>query len=370
MPAGLSRAGQALGDRALLDPAIRDSAVFTPWLLTSGGVDNGRLPTRIDQSQIAYGADARVESLLATSEAAKRPGLATLAGVAAAWFFGANPAGVPAYDPATGRTVDGINNDGTVNRNSGAESTIHGLLTMLALDAHPAVAAIARTAAITQRVGMTTVQAEDAALSCGAQRPCTARTVVPDSLWTGESQYGGSGYAALPSGGQARFDIPAGLDRSLVLPVVDLQPGSSAQTSFVGTSSLGRVDSGDIGAQGASAAPGALLPVTLPTPLAAGTRTITATTSAAGNDEARLDALLLEPLVSRFVLGGGKHGTALLHSAATAPMTTSVTVPGEGRLVVEVYDGNGRLRPQPPSTGSKDTMTVRVEPGGFTLVRR
>jgi len=43
------------------------------------------------------------------------------------------------YDPATGRTFDGINPDGSVNRNSGAESTIHGLLSMLALDAHPAV---------------------------------------------------------------------------------------------------------------------------------------------------------------------------------------------------------------------------------------
>ena len=40
----------------------------------------------------------------------------------------------------------GINPDRTVNRNSGAESTIHGLLSMLALDAHPAVAARARIA--------------------------------------------------------------------------------------------------------------------------------------------------------------------------------------------------------------------------------
>ena len=41
------------------------------------------------------------------------------------------------YDPATGRTFDGVSPDGKVNRNSGAESTIHGLLTMLALDGTP-----------------------------------------------------------------------------------------------------------------------------------------------------------------------------------------------------------------------------------------
>ena len=50
------------------------------------------------------------------------------------------------YDPATGITFDGVSRDGTINRNSGAESTIHGLLSMLALDAAPDVAARARQA--------------------------------------------------------------------------------------------------------------------------------------------------------------------------------------------------------------------------------
>ena len=62
----------------------------------------------------------------------------------ASWFFGANRAGQPMYDPATGVTFDGLEADGPINHNSGAESTIHGLLTMLALDAHPSVAAQAR----------------------------------------------------------------------------------------------------------------------------------------------------------------------------------------------------------------------------------
>ena len=69
MPAALARASQALGTGTYLAPAVKDSAVFTPWMLTSGGPDNGRLPTRLDQSQIAYGADSRVQSLLATADA-------------------------------------------------------------------------------------------------------------------------------------------------------------------------------------------------------------------------------------------------------------------------------------------------------------
>ena len=137
MPAP-SRASQALGT-GTYPPAVKDSVGFVPWMLTSGGPDNGRLPTRLDQSQIAYGADARVQSLLATADATGKVGLRRLAGMQAAWFFN-NAAGVPAYDPATGRTIDGISGDGVVNGNSGAESTIHGLLTMIALDANPDVA--------------------------------------------------------------------------------------------------------------------------------------------------------------------------------------------------------------------------------------
>ena len=112
MPAALARASQALGTGTYLAPAVKDSAGFMPWLLTSGGPDNGRLPTRLDQSQIAYGADSRVQSLLATAEATGKVGLRRLAGMQAAWFFGANASGLPAYDPATGRTIDGISGDG------------------------------------------------------------------------------------------------------------------------------------------------------------------------------------------------------------------------------------------------------------------
>ena len=65
-------------------------------------------PTPIDRTQIAYGADARVQALLAVGDATGRPGIRDLAGIAAGWFFGANPAGVPVYDPATGVTNDGV----------------------------------------------------------------------------------------------------------------------------------------------------------------------------------------------------------------------------------------------------------------------
>ncbi len=132
-----------------------------------------------------------------------------------------------------------------VNTNSGAESTIHGLLTMLALDANPDVAEAARVATITARVGTTTLQAEDASTT-GA-----ARVVTLADRWTGESLFGGTGYLALGDGATASLPVPgADVDR-LVMPVVDLVPDSTAVTTWSADDKvLGRVASGDIGRAG------------------------------------------------------------------------------------------------------------------------
>ena len=137
------------------DAALADAASFTPHLLVEGGPDNLRVAVpgarealTIDGVQLSYGAQSRVESLLTTARVTGRPALSTLAGIAGSWYFGNNPAGAPMYDPATGRTYDGVDipdappqqmgRRGVVHRDAGAESTIHGLLAMLALDANRA----------------------------------------------------------------------------------------------------------------------------------------------------------------------------------------------------------------------------------------
>ena len=355
MPAALAEASEVLGDRSLARTAALDSFTFDPWMLTSGGPDNGRLPTRTDATQIAYGADSRVQSLLATGgDAGER-----LAGVVAAWFFGANASQAPTYDPATGVTFDGVAPDGTVNRNSGAESTIHGLLTMLALDAHPIARTIARTASVRYRLAPSVLEAENASLSGNAG------VVKPESLWTGESSYGGTGYASLRGGSTATFRLPAHR-AALLMPVVDLRRGTTGRTTFrAAGDTVGVVRSGDIGPSGHSAGPGALLPVTLTDTLKAGARVVRATTT---GGETRLDALMVQPLVTRIVLGGNGHGTALLRSAATTTQNTRVSVPGTGRATVRSYDGHGRLLRT--ARVAARAVPVRIVPGGFALVRR
>ena len=71
MPAALALSGRD----DLLGRAVADAASFTPHLIVTGGPDNGWLPTPADRTQIAYGADSRLQGLLAVAHAAHRPGL-------------------------------------------------------------------------------------------------------------------------------------------------------------------------------------------------------------------------------------------------------------------------------------------------------
>jgi hypothetical protein len=249
------------------------------------------------------------------------------------------------YDPATGRTYDGVSGDGVVNRNSGAESTIHGLLTMLALDADPSLAALARqSASIRHRESTTLVEGESGS---------GGTVVTPESAWTGESQWSGGKYLSVAS--TATWSIPAADQARLVSPVVNQVPGGARSTWAADGHRLGVV-SGSVGPQGVSPAPGALLPVTLPKTLAPGAHTVTAT------GESSVDALLLRPEVSQVVY----DHTAVLQSAASGPRTRAVAVPVGARVSVTAYDGSGRTVSHTNATGP--TVQVRVVAGGFAVL--
>ena len=353
MPSALAEAAITLHDGRLLSPALADAAAFTPRLLTATGPINGWLPAPIDNSQIAYGADARVHSLLSVSRAEHSAGLRQLAGVAAGWFFGQNPAGAPMYDPGTGATNDGVNGDGTVNRNSGAESTIHGLLTMLALDADPGLAALAKSAGpVVARNGQRTVEAESGRLS----GPVSVAT--PASAWTGESQWSGGAYLRVGAGGQASWTIPATDQPRLVTAVINRVPGPAGDTALASSGrALGEVEYGGGGAQGVSAAPGALLPVAVPGYLPAGATELTATGVRGHGD---LDALLLTPLVSTLVT----ERAVLLSSVAGTSRRMIIDVPGAEPAVARSYDVRGRLT---GVAGGRGPFTVDVPAGGFTV---
>ncbi|MBC6460183.1 hypothetical protein [Actinomadura sp. HBU206391] len=356
-PAGLARSYDVLGDKRLLDAALTDVASFTPHLLIAAGPQNGWMPTPSDPAQIAYGAQSRVESLLVAADAGDRPRLRALAGVAASWFFGNNPAGTPMYDPATGRTFDGVDGGGKVNQNSGAESTIHGLLAMLALDGAPDTAAVARTATVVERTGWRLIEAETGTLS-GDAGPHH-----PGSAWTGESQWSGGAGVRLGPGGRLVLDVPV-IEPSVLMPAVELAPNAGTSEWRVDARAVGLVDHGEVGAQGDSPARGLLAVRTLPrTVRRSGTVTVTGV-----RGTTVVDALLVQPEVERLVLDGRGHGTALLRSFGTGPRQAAVRVPGVGAATAWVFDETGRTVRVTTATGP--VVKVTLPAGGSALIRR
>ncbi|TDD65146.1 hypothetical protein E1262_26185 [Jiangella aurantiaca] len=352
MPASLAAASSVLGRPDLVQPAVTDSARFVPVLLTAGGADNGWLPTPTERVQIAYGVDSRLQSLLAVGAAADRPAFDELAALTASWYFGANPAGEPMYDPATGVTFDGVNADGVINRNSGAESTIHGQLSMLALDANPSVRdrATALTT-VAARDGLRLVEAEAATSTTGTVR-------APESAWTGESLWSGS-LLSLAAGQTATFDLGPSDGARRVEPVSWLPLAGSAVSVWTADGRALAELRHRVGDQGLTAVPGALLPQLLPRPVPSGASAVSVEVKRGTVD---LDALLIRPEVSRLTLTGGDGARAeLLHSAATTPRRVTVTGPG----TVRVYDATGSL------VGSRavtEPTTVTLRPGGFAVV--
>ncbi|MDP4244270.1 MAG: hypothetical protein Q8932_00345 [Bacteroidota bacterium] len=144
----LMKASVFLNDPMYDSVAIREIDNFYPWLLQSGfectfsvrgvsGVD--QLISETAYPQIAYGIEPM---LFAASEAYSQTGnkkYADIGGHLAAWFLGANPANINMYSTSTGICFDGISSPGSVNQNSGGESTIEALLTMERVENYPAI---------------------------------------------------------------------------------------------------------------------------------------------------------------------------------------------------------------------------------------
>jgi hypothetical protein len=131
----------ATGDKDWLPPAAQ-GARFLVKLLAGHWLHEYDLSTGKASafSQIAYDIRTTALGFLQLYRATGDENYAILAGLAASWLTGNNIEDQPLYDPATGRCFDGIDRDG-LNRNSGAESTIEALYTLVEIEKVPAAAA-------------------------------------------------------------------------------------------------------------------------------------------------------------------------------------------------------------------------------------
>ncbi|TLY27371.1 MAG: hypothetical protein E6K56_11540 [Ignavibacteria bacterium] len=136
----LAQAGKSLPVRKMVESAKQEADCFYSRLLIEGfmkEMDVTDPSKKIEYEQIAYGVRPMAVGLLRLYEATKDSIYLKMAGLAASWLFGNNVLHQAMYDSSTGRCFDGIRDSATVNRNSGAESTIEALQTLVEIERYP-----------------------------------------------------------------------------------------------------------------------------------------------------------------------------------------------------------------------------------------
>ncbi len=366
MVMALATAGPALGHPDWLVSAERDANSFETHQQLSFGAINGLLPAPDDLSQIAYGAETTIDGLLFLGRASGNDAYRRLAGIAATWFFGNNRAGVAMYQPASGVVYDGLNGDGSINRNSGAESTIEGLLALMNAVNDPIARSYLGYHRISAQVTYQKVEAEAGTLS----GPATV--VTPPSAWTGEALWSDGKYVDLAAGGSDRIAVnaPAGGGYRVYL-VFDKQMGAADSVGVrvsVDGVPAGRDNEGGAGAQGVSPNPDYLWIDSLPVHqrLSAGAHSVKLDYAGNGSVHARIDAILLQPVIESKVVDGAEGATLASYKSLTA-VESHVTLPLPAReWTVLVYDQNGRLADRLVLHAER-ASTAPVRPFGFTI---
>jgi len=362
----LGTAGPQLGHREWLAPAAADANSFETHQQLSFGAINGLLPAPDDLSQIAYGAETTVDGLLFLGRATGNDAYRRWAGIAATWFFGNNRAGVAMYQSATGVVYDGLNGDGSVNRNSGAESTIEGLLALMNAGNDPVARGYLGYHRLLAQTTYQKVEAESGALS-GA-----ASVVTPASAWTGEALWSNGQYVDLAAGGSDRIPViaPAG-GRYLVYVVFDKQMvplDSVGVTVSVDGIQAGRDNEGGAGTQGVSPNPDYLWIDSLPVRqrLSGGAHTVTLKYAGNGATHAKIDAILLQPVIESKVLDDGDGATLAAYKSLADVESRAVLPTSAHTWVVLVYDRDGKLV-QRLSFQPSPVSTVPVLAFGYTI---
>lgn len=139
----LLTAGEAIGNRDMMLAGFQEIDNFHKYLIDSGFINWFSLKKEKGTygfaekdkfSQIAYGMRPLIYANLKAYEISRDETYIKQAVEISKWFFGNNSAAINMYDVKTGRTFDGIDNADKYNKNSGAESTIEGLLSILAIE--------------------------------------------------------------------------------------------------------------------------------------------------------------------------------------------------------------------------------------------
>jgi len=132
-------AGQKLGRTDYVRGGLLEVDYFYPYLIRRGYLSSLKIRKVGDQyvairqerfPQIAYGIRPMVSAAIEAYHITGKHRYLSIARHIASWLTGTNDAHQAIYEAASGRIFDGIGPGARVNRNSGAESTIEGLLAL------------------------------------------------------------------------------------------------------------------------------------------------------------------------------------------------------------------------------------------------
>lgn len=144
----LLQAGVYLNDSLYVNAGIQTINNLFHWILNNNykssvilnkanGITSQVSGNNYDQ--IAYGFRPLISAASKAFQLTGEMKYADLAGQLAAWFLGANDASAQMYNPANGICFDGISSGNSINKNSGAESTIESLLSFQIVEANPEI---------------------------------------------------------------------------------------------------------------------------------------------------------------------------------------------------------------------------------------
>jgi hypothetical protein len=136
----LAMAGKVLKNDTYISSARLEADGFYSRLLIDGFLKEWNLASTdppVLYEQIAYSIRPMAVGLLRLYEATGKRDYLVMAGLAGSWFFGNNTLHQAMYDPSTGRCFDGIRDSTSINKNSGAESTIEALCTLVEIEKYP-----------------------------------------------------------------------------------------------------------------------------------------------------------------------------------------------------------------------------------------
>lgn len=142
----LLRTADILKDDLYAQKAMNEITHFYPYVWKNNLLHSFSIRSQNDRMtmvnphffpQISYGIRPMVWACLEAYKQSGKKKYAEMAGEFACWLLGKNAAKQALYDPASGRCFDGIDDSNTINKNSGAESTIEALFILLESEQNP-----------------------------------------------------------------------------------------------------------------------------------------------------------------------------------------------------------------------------------------